>query len=119
MKVICVLRAFARQLRTSLRTKLIVSIALVSMTMAAIFSYYYFGVYAAAQEQAMKSFDRISTASEEQLLHLLDESQEAAQIVAYSSAVQRFLLATSAQVVIPARTDATDIMGYFFCTLDI
>ncbi len=96
----------------SLQNGLILSFMLVCGAMVTIFLYYVFGVVHVASEQAEDSFQRITGASQERIEHILTSSQESAQLAAYSSVVQQYLLSEQPSIVLNAKSAVSDTMTY-------
>ena len=93
----------------SLRGSLILSIILALAAVLTVMGYYIFGVQTAARRQAEESFERLTTASLQQMEQIFTLSQDSAVTAAYSNMTQIFLLSGTPGAVIQAKPSAMDL----------
>lgn len=96
----------------SLRNALILSLTLVCAAMVSVLLYYVFGVVHVTRQQSADSFHRITATSQERIERIFVSSQESAQLAAYSTAVQQYLLSGTPGTVINAKAAVADMMTY-------
>lgn len=95
----------------SLKKGWLLSMMLLLVTLTIVLVYLLFGVLRESRRQAVESFSQLSEVSAKNLDALLSESQEAAQMAGYSTAIQKYLLSDTPGVVISASSAANDLLN--------
>lgn len=95
----------------SLKKGWLLSMTILFVTLTIVLVYLLFGVLWESRRRAVESFSRLSEVSAENLDALLSESQEAARMAGYSTAIQKYLLSDTPGVVISSSSAANDLLN--------